>query len=380
MSQQSDGFGSKKSTFSKSLKKFILRALAVGSAGLAAHRLNWLPKGTIQRADLAQLQKTVLSQFRNSRGMSVGGGGFWVGFAISSALSSSFILGAVNYINKVLNPNASYAAHPPRRKFRASAIAQKPKAVVVPVLDARVYRKFPLIEKNKLSHDSYRFVFALPNASDSIGIPTGQHVSIRASINGEVVSRSYTPTSNNFDLGRLELVVKCYPNGKLTTYLASLNVGDQVEFAGPKGAMKYSIGLCKHIGMVAGGSGITPMYQIIRAICEDPSDSTTVSLLYANRTENDILLREQLDQFATTYPRKFQVHYVLDSPPKNWEYSKGFVTKELMQAKFPAAGPDAKVMLCGPPPMVNAMKRNLADLGFQTPGALSRMTDQIFIF
>lgn len=289
-------------------------------------------------------------------------------------------MGAVNYINKILNPHANFAKYPPHRTFRSSTYPLKPKAVVVPVLDARIYRKFPLIEKEKLSHDSYRFVFALPNASDSVGIPTGQHVSIRVSINGEVVSRSYTPTSNNTDLGRLELVVKTYPNGKLTRYLSNLNVGDQVEFSGPKGAMKYAMGLCKHIGMVAGGSGITPMYQIIRAICEDPSDTTTISLLYANKTESDILLREQLDRYAKQCPDKFKVHYVLDTPPENWAYGKGYVTKELTKVKFPTASPDAKVFLCGPPPMINAMKKNLADLGFKTPGALSRMTDQVFTF
>ncbi|MDE9440018.1 hypothetical protein EWS82_13140, partial [Staphylococcus xylosus] len=110
---------------------------------------------------------------------------------------------------------------------------------------------------------------------------------IKAAIDGADVSRSYTPVSNNTDLGRLELVIKCYPDGLLTgKYLANLKVGDKVLFRGPKGAMRYKRGLCKKIGMIAGGTGITPMYQLIRAICEDDKDTTEVSLILANRTED----------------------------------------------------------------------------------------------
>ncbi|TQS32206.1 hypothetical protein Golomagni_07487, partial [Golovinomyces magnicellulatus] len=124
-----------------------------------------------------------------------------------------------------------------------------------------------------------------------LGLPIGQHVAIKAEIEGEAVSRSYTPVSNNSDLGVLELVIKAYPDGKLTSqYLAKLEAGDEVLFRGPKGAMRYHDGLCKKIGMVAGGTGITPMFQLIRAICENDRDLTEVSLIYANRPEQDILL------------------------------------------------------------------------------------------
>lgn len=247
-------------------------------------------------------------------------------------------------------------------------------------LHPREYRKFVLARKDKLSPNVYRFIFALPDPSDILGLPIGQHIAIRAGINGQAITRSYTPTSNDSDRGRLELVVKVYPNGLLTNYLAALNPGDQVEFRGPKGAMRYHKGLCRHIGMIAGGTGITPMYQLIRAICEDETDNTTVSLLYANQTVDDILLREELDGFAKKCPTKFKVWYVLNTAPENWEYSTGFITNELIKEKFHAASPDSKAMLCGPPGMVNAMKNNLVDLGFEKPGAISKATDQIFVF
>lgn len=305
-------------------------------------------------------------------------GGFWIGFGVSSVLSTSTFMGAVSYLNNLLNESTHFDNFPATQKSTALPVCRKKDNP--PVLDSRVFREFPLVQKEKLSHDSYRFVFALPNKTDSIGIPTGQHVSVRAKINGVTVQRSYTPTSNNSDLGRLELVVKIYADGKLTSHLASLQLQSNVEFAGPKGAMKYHSGLCKNIGMVAGGSGITPMYQVIRAVCEDDADSTTMSLLYANRTEEDILLRAELDNFAKKYPHKFKVHYLLDKPPANWAYGTGYVTKDLIKERLPGPSADTKILLCGPPGMIKATTGNLVDLGFTKPGAMSKATDQVFQF
>lgn len=204
---------------------------------------------------------------------------------------------------------------------------------------------------------------------------------IKADVDGESVARSYTPVSNNSDRGFLELVVKVYPDGKLTNgYLAELESGDEVLFRGPKGAIRYYPGLCKNIGMVAGGTGVTPMFQVIRAICEDDHDTTQVSLIYANRSEQDILLRKELDTFARRYPKNFKVYYILDHPPENWSYGSGYVTKELMSEKLPAPNLNTKMMLCGPPGMVNAAKKSLVDLGFEQPGASAKMSDQIFLF
>ncbi|KAK7428253.1 hypothetical protein QQZ08_005150 [Neonectria magnoliae] len=249
------------------------------------------------------------------------------------------------------------------------------------LLDPVTYSPLPLKEKTLVAPNVYRFTFNLPTTSTVLGLPIGQHVAIKADVGGESVSRSYTPVSNNDDRGILELVVKVYPDGKLTNgYLDNLKNGDEVLFRGPKGAMRYHPGLCKKIGMVAGGTGVTPMFQVIRAICEDDRDTTEVSLIYANRTEQDILLRKELDTFARRYPKNFSVYYLLDQPPTDWAFGSGYVTRELMEEKLPIPSLDAKVMLCGPPGMVNAAKKALVDLGFEEPGASAKASDQIFLF
>ncbi|EFX05736.1 cytochrome b5 [Grosmannia clavigera kw1407] len=251
-------------------------------------------------------------------------------------------------------------------------------------LDPKTYKTLPLVAKTELAPGVFRLEFRLPQPTDVLGLPVGQHVAIQATIDGQTVARSYTPTSNNADRGRLELLVRCYPDGLLTgRYLALLQVGDTVRFRGPKGAMRYNNPggrLCRRIGMIAGGTGITPMFQLIRAICDDSHDQTEVSLIYANRSEPDMLLRRELDAFARQYPRNLKVWYMLDHPPADWPYGSGFVTADVMRERLPKPAPDTKIMLCGPPGMINASKAALQSLGFQTPGPVSRMTDQVFCF
>src|SRR5690606_32624687 len=100
-----------------------------------------------------------------------------------------------------------------------------------------------------------------------------------------------------------------------------------------------------------------------------------MSLIYANNTEDDILLKDELDGFALQCPKKFQVHYVLANPPPGWTGGSGFVTAGMIKDHLPAASDDSKMLLCGPPPMINAMKKNLTELGFKEPGAMSKSTD-----
>jgi cytochrome-b5 reductase len=97
------------------------------------------------------------------------------------------------------------------------------------------------------------------------------------------------------------------------------------------------------IGMIGGGTGITPLFQVIRAICEDETDNTRVILLYGNRSEGDILLRKRMDHYARVASHKFSVFYVLDQPPAGWKGAKGYVTKELLQCHMPSPTADSKV-------------------------------------
>ena len=109
-----------------------------------------------------------------------------------------------------------------------------------------------------------------------------------------------------------------------------------MQVRGPKGAMVYRPNMCRRIGMIAGGTGITPMLQIVRAIIrgrKEHGDRTLVDLLFANVNEEDILLRDDLDRLASE-DGAFNVHYVLNNPPDGWTGGVGFVSEDMIKVRF----------------------------------------------
>ncbi|KAJ3007086.1 hypothetical protein NUW54_g3681 [Trametes sanguinea] len=125
-----------------------------------------------------------------------------------------------------------------------------------------------------------------------------------------------------------------------------------------------------------GRTGITPMLQIIRAALKNPLDRTKLSLIYANVNPEDILLKKELDELAAKHSHRFRVYYVLNNPPPGWEGGAGFVTKEHIEQHMPRTDKDIKVLMCGPPPMITAMKKHLAELNYPAPRTVSKLEDQ----
>uniref|UniRef100_A0A8C0AAZ6 NADH-cytochrome b5 reductase n=1 Tax=Bos mutus grunniens TaxID=30521 RepID=A0A8C0AAZ6_BOSMU len=203
--------------------------------------------------------------------------------------------------------------------------------------------KYPLrlIDKEVISHDTRRFRFALPSPEHILGLPVGQHIYLSARIDGNLVIRPYTPVSSDDDKGFVDLVIKVYfkdthpkfpAGGKMSQYLESMKIGDTIEFRGPNGLLVYQgkgkfairpdkksdpvIKTVKSVGMIAGGTGITPMLQVIRAIMKDPDDHTVCHLLFANQTEKDILLRPELEELRNEHSARFKLWYTVDKAPE----------------------------------------------------------------
>lgn len=249
-----------------------------------------------------------------------------------------------------------------------------------PVLDKVEFKKFPLIERTQISHNTVKYRFGLPRASDRLGLPIGQHIVIGATINDKLVTRSYTPISHDYETGYFDLMIKTYEKGNISKYIFNKKIGETIEVRGPKGFFEYTPNMVKTLGMIAGGTGITPMYQITTAILRDPEDMTKVSLIYANVTEDDILLKQELDDLAKKYPTQFSIHYVLEKPTVTWTGSVGYVTPEIIAAHLAPHSDGNNLLLCGPPPMVSAMKKAVVDLGFPKPKPVSKLGDAVFVF
>merc|ERR1711920_303071 len=117
--------------------------------------------------------------------------------------------------------------------------------------------------------------------------------------------------------------------GKSSLFLDSKSVGDEIEIMGPVGGNEYlgngtfklpgRTATVKNIGMMAGGTGLTPMLQVAQAVLRDPTDTSNLSLIYANKTADDILCRDLLDDLVAQSYGRFNVTYTLDFPPMGWK-------------------------------------------------------------
>ncbi|KAF8912843.1 NADH-cytochrome b5 reductase [Gymnopilus junonius] len=248
-------------------------------------------------------------------------------------------------------------------------------------LDPNKWKEFPLEKVTKVSPNTAIYRFTLPHIQDVLGLPIGQHISVSAEINGKIVTRSYTPISNDDDRGRFDLIIKTYEKGNISKHVSLLKIGQTIRVKGPKGNFTYTPNMVNHLSLIAGGTGISPMIQVIRAALRNPFDRTTVTLIYANVNEEDILLKDDLEELQDVNELKFKIFYVLNNPPPGWKGGVGFVTKEHIKEHLPnPAATDSKILICGPPPMVSAMKKNLEELKYPVPNTISKLHDKVFVF
>ncbi|MBH0204339.1 MAG: hypothetical protein HP498_00665 [Nitrospira sp.] len=86
-------------------------------------------------------------------------------------------------------------------------------------------------------------------------------------------------------------------------------------------------------------------------------------MIFANKTEADIILREEWSRAVREYPN-FHCHHVLEQPPSGWPEGTGRVTVDILRRHLPAPGSDTCIFLCGPPQMVDTLETTLKELGY----------------
>jgi cytochrome-b5 reductase len=249
------------------------------------------------------------------------------------------------------------------------------------------YRKFPLGKRQEVSENVFRLMFKLPSSQSTLGVPAGKYVKVRAKIDGKMVERNYTPVSADVQ-GYFDLVVKVYKNGTMSKHLTEqLKYGDEIEFSGPYGDIEYKgNGVFKiagneirasKVGMVAGGSGLTAMLSIMRMILQDPTDTTQVYLVYANKSEEDIIIQGKLEQFQESHPN-FKVQFVLEELPCRARtstrdqakretfpnYGTGHISPIIMKRHLPEASLDSLLLICGPESMCRSVEMHADILGY----------------
>lgn len=211
------------------------------------------------------------------------------------------------------------------------------------------------------THDTKTFCFALPEDATLDMLP-GDHLYVHATINDKTIKRPYTPSSVAGTTGYFDLTVKRYETGLVSKYLHDRTVGDTVLMSGPNAGGHWMDGSAKRVGFVAGGTGITPMISIIRWILAKGL-GVELYLIFANKTEADIIFREEWDTNAREHAN-FHVHHVLEQPPPGWTQGKGRITEEILRGHLPPPDPETTVFLCGPPMMVDALEGMLKGIGY----------------
>ena len=206
---------------------------------------------------------------------------------------------------------------------------------------------------------------------------------LRDPVTREAIIRSYTPISETSQSGYMDVLVKIYfdtkeqKGGKMSQAIDALPVGHFIEFKGPIGKFEYrGNGLCavncveRHIDtflMVCGGSGITPIYQVFRAIMQNKQDPTKCVVLDGNRLVEDILCKEGLDKYAKDNEEKCKLLFTLTKAPEDWQGLKGRIAAPLLKEhahRETFCQGNAMVLICGPEALEKSVHQALLEIGW----------------
>lgn len=255
-------------------------------------------------------------------------------------------------------------------------------------LQPRYWVKARLNKIRSISEDTKVFTFNFDHENQVSGLSVGQHLMMRAKdlAKQKDVLRAYTPISDTTDRSFLDVLVKLYrpdgdvPGGQMSMVLDKLSVGDEVDFKGPIGKFQY-LGAgramvkdeerkVKSFVMICGGSGITPVYQVFRAVMQDPADETSCTVLDSNRGEGDILLRRELEALERGRGARCRILHTLTKGSEGWTGLRGRISEHLLQEyATPAEG--SMVLICGPPGMESYVKAALAKMGWRDENVLT---------
>ncbi|KAH8659251.1 hypothetical protein BGZ60DRAFT_566817 [Tricladium varicosporioides] len=233
----------------------------------------------------------------------------------------------------------------------------------------------------KLNHDTSRFRFKLPTPEHVSGLSlTSAILTVTRPGGWKPVIRPYTPTSDLSEPSFLDLTIKRYPNGQASTHIHNLQPGDSLFVLAALRAYPWKQNEFRHVTMIAGGAGITPIVQLIRGIFTNPDEKTKVTLLFGVNRDEDALFKDEFNKYQEQYPDRFKVVYTVTNPEPNSEFRRGRISKELIKETLGEEGVGGKVFLCGPPAMEEAMMGSRRGGNKGVLGELGVERRQIFRF
>jgi ferredoxin-NADP reductase len=206
---------------------------------------------------------------------------------------------------------------------------------------------------------------------DATGAPfrfmPGQFFTLVVPVAGELLRRAYSACNDARETERVAITVKRVANGVVSNHVNDhVREGDLLQLLGPSGSFvaEPRTELERHLVLIAGGSGITPMMSIARTVlAADPR--ARITLVYGNRGEGDVIFKSALEETARAYGARFVVRHVLSAPPVAWTGGVGMLEERVVREELDACGLDerASFFLCGPEPMMRASRAALLARG-----------------
>ncbi|MCW5520844.1 2Fe-2S iron-sulfur cluster binding domain-containing protein [Aureitalea sp. L0-47] len=202
---------------------------------------------------------------------------------------------------------------------------------------------------------------------DDFAYRQGQHLTLRAEINGEKVRRNYSLCSGPSE-AEWRVAVKLIPEGKFSTFVNSeLKTGDYLEALAPSGRFGVEVNpdKAKNYLFFAAGSGITPILSMIKTHLKQEPHSTC-KLFYVNKTAKSIIFKEELEQLRNAYFGRLEIYYFLTRERRDIELFNGRFDDERMEVlckTFIDIPDTSEVFLCGPEDMVNYVSEYLVNAG-----------------
>lgn len=229
------------------------------------------------------------------------------------------------------------------------------------------YKPFKIIEVTEVSTNCYLYTFLIETAC-SLPMKIGQHIIAKQTCDdGTVVTRQYTPVSGMDQMGKFDVLIKLYDKGKMTQRVKMWKVTDEIPWRGPFGSFTYDRNSYKRIVVLGAGTGIAPLYQIIRHVVSDAAEETLLALLYASKTFSDILLRGELLELTSNwnFTMKHFLSREVDASLRKYreQVSLGRLTKGDVKMCI-NEGPIAAtlVLICGTKSFVKDMINSTKDL------------------
>ncbi|MBN9150073.1 MAG: phenylacetate-CoA oxygenase/reductase subunit PaaK [Micrococcales bacterium] len=223
-------------------------------------------------------------------------------------------------------------------------------------------------EVRRLTEDSIEVTFDVPEEfAENYDYEPGQYLALRMNLNGRELRRSYSICAVPVP-GELRVAIKRDLGGEFSTWAnESLTAGTVIDVMSPQGTFTTEVApdTNRHYAAIAAGSGVTPIMSLARTILR-ASPNTQFSLIYSNRTANDVMFLEELAELKDAFPARFALYHVLTREKRASEIMSGRLDAERLNTFLEylvRPGDVDEWFICGPFELVQLVRDTLEEAG-----------------